>query len=182
MTKISALTHRIQPAVIMQAFVGLVFLLIGSLAIAGGYNKHGYGMHGHKAKHDIVETAAKAGSFDTLLTAAKAAGLVDTLKGDGPYTLFAPTDEAFARIPADDLNALLMDKEALTKVLTNHLIRGKVTANEVARLDSAQTVAGQSVTISSNYGVKVNDAKVIKTDIMASNGIIHVVDKVIMPN
>ena len=177
MRKITALTQRLQPAIIMRAFGGLLFLVTASLAIAGGH-----GMHSEKAKHDIVETAAEAGNFDTLLTAAKAAGLVETLKGDGPYTLFAPTDEAFAQIPADELNALLMDKEALTQVLTNHLIRGKVTANDVARLDSAETVAGQSVTISSNYGVKVNDAKVIKTDIMASNGIIHVVDKVIMPN
>ena len=177
MRKITALTQRIQPAIIMLAFGGLLFLVTASLAIAGGH-----GMHSEKAKYDIVETAAEAGNFDTLLTAAKAAGLVETLKGDGPYTLFAPTDEAFAQIPADELNALLMDKEALTQVLTNHLIRGKGTANDVVRLDSAETVAGQSVTISSNYGVKVNDAKVIKTDIMASNGIIHVVDKVIMPN
>lgn len=182
MKKINVLGGNLQPAVVMQAFVGLVFLLTASLAIAGGYNKHGYGKHSAKASHDIVETATAAGNFGTLLTAAEAAGLVETLKGDGPYTLFAPTDEAFARIPADDLNALLMDKEALTKVLTNHLVRGKVTAEEVVRLDSAETVAGQTVTISSSYGVKVNDAKVIKTDIVASNGIIHVVDKVIMPN
>ena len=131
---------------------------------------------------DIVDTAVGAGSFSTLVTAVKAADLVDTLKGEGPFTVFAPTDEAFAQIPADDLNALLMDKEALTQVLTNHLIRGKVTASEVVNIDSAETMAGQSVTISNSYGVKVNDAKVIKTDIMASNGIIHVVDKVIMPN
>ncbi len=178
MRKTNALS-QLQPAVIMQLFVGMMFLLFASLAIAGSY---GYGKHSAKAKHDIVDTAAQAGNFDTLLTAAKAAGLVDTLKGDGPYTLFAPTDEAFAQIPADDLNALLMDKEALTKVLTNHLIRGKVTASEVVKIDSAETMAGQSVKISNSYGVKVNDAKVIKTDIMASNGIIHVVDKVIMPN
>lgn len=182
MRKISVLGGNLQPAIVMQAFVGLVFLLTASLAIAGGYNKHGYGKHSDAAKKDIVETATAAGNFGTLLTAAEAAGLVETLKGDGPYTLFAPTDEAFARIPADDLNALLMDKEALTLVLTNHLVRGKVTAEEVVRLDSAETMAGQSVTISSSYGVKVNDAKVIKTDILASNGIIHVVDKVIMPN
>ncbi len=182
MRKINVLGGKLQPAVVMQAFVGLVFVLTASLAIAGGYNKHGYGKHSYQAKHDIVDTAAMAGNFDTLLTAAKAAGLVETLKGDGPYTLFAPTDEAFAQIPADDLNALLMDKEALTQVLTNHLIRGKVTASEVVNIDSAETMAGQSVTISNSYGVKVNDAKVIKTDIMASNGIIHVVDKVIMPN
>lgn len=177
MRKSTALIQRLQPAIIMQASVGLLFLVTASLAIAGHH-----GMHNDAAKKDIVDTAAEAGNFGTLLSAAKAAGLVETLKGEGPYTLFAPTDEAFAQIPADDLNALLMDKEALTKVLTNHLIRGKVTANEVMRLDSAETVAGQSVTISSSYGVKVNDSKVIKTDIVASNGIIHVVDKVIMPN
>ena len=182
MSKISALTRRLQPAIIAQFSVGVLFLVTASLAIAGGYNKHGYGKHGYQAKHDIVETAAQAGNFGTLLSAAEAAGLVETLKGDGPYTLFAPTDEAFAQIPADDLNALLMDKEALTQVLTNHLVRGKVTADDVVRLNSAETVAGQSVTISNSYGVKVNDAKVIKTDIIASNGIIHVVDKVIMPN
>jgi len=164
-------------AVTLRLALMTLFLLVAGMAVAGAY-----GTQNKAGKKDIVETAAQAGNFDTLLSAAKAAGLVETLKGEGPYTLFAPTDEAFAQIPADELNALLMDKQALAKVLSNHLVRGKVTANEVVGLDSAETLAGQSVNITHSYGVKVNDAKVIKTDIMASNGVIHVVDKVIMPN
>jgi uncharacterized surface protein with fasciclin (FAS1) repeats len=141
-----------------------------------------YGSYNSAAKQDIVDTAISAGNFNTLLTAAKAAGLVDTLKSDGPYTLFAPTDEAFAAIPKAQLNALLQDKEALTKVLTHHLVKGKVMARDVMKLDSAPTLAGQSVTINTANGVQVSDANVIKADIITSNGVIHVVDKVIMPN
>lgn len=158
--------------------LALLAMVLGAVSVA---HAGGYGKYGKSAGNDIVDTASSAGGFNTLLAAAKAAGLVDTLKGDGPFTLFAPTDEAFAQIPEADLNALLKDKQALTKVLTNHLIKGKMTAGEVVKLDSAQTLAGQSVAISTMGGVKVNDANVIKTDIMASNGVIHVVDKVIMP-
>ncbi|WP_242475329.1 fasciclin domain-containing protein [Thiohalocapsa halophila] len=131
---------------------------------------------------DIVDVAVGAGSFDTLVQAVQAAGLVDTLKGDGPFTVFAPTDEAFAKIPEDQLEALLADKEALTAVLTYHVVPGKVMAADVVNLDSAETVQGGSIAIDTTDGVKVDGAKVVKTDIAASNGVIHVIDRVIMPN
>ena len=133
------------------------------------------------AKKDIVDTAVAAGSFNTLVTAVQAAGLVDTLKGEGPFTLFAPTDEAFAKVPKDQLDALLADKEKLAAVLTYHVVPGKVTAAEVAGLTSATTVQGQDVSIDAKDGVRVNDARVVKTDILTSNGVIHVIDTVIMP-
>ncbi len=134
-----------------------------------------------KNQPDIVDTAVSAGSFNTLVTAVKAAGLVDTLKGNGPYTVFAPTDEAFAKVPADVLKGLLADKAALRKVLLYHVVPGKVTANKVVTLDSAPTAQGSKVSIDSSNGVKVNNANVIKTDIMTSNGIIHVIDTVLLP-
>jgi uncharacterized surface protein with fasciclin (FAS1) repeats len=136
---------------------------------------------GHHEK-DIVDTAVAAGDFNTLATALEAAGLIETLKGEGPFTVFAPTDEAFAKIPQADLNALLADKAKLTKILTYHVVPGKVTAAEVVKLDSAKTVEGQSVTIDASDGVTINGAKVVKADIMASNGVIHVIDAVILPN
>jgi len=137
----------------------------------------------HAAENkDIVETAKAAGSFQTLVTALGQAGLVDTLKGPGPFTVFAPTDAAFAKIPKSDLDALLADKAKLTKVLTYHVVSGKVTAADVVKLQSAKTVEGGSLSIKvSDAGVSVNDAKVSKTDIMASNGVIHVIDTVLMP-
>ncbi|MGB5278698.1 MAG: fasciclin domain-containing protein [Gammaproteobacteria bacterium] len=131
---------------------------------------------------DVVDTAVAAGSFSTLVTAIKAAGLVETLKGDGPFTVFAPTDEAFKKIPEAELAALLKDKAALTKVLTYHVVPGKVMAADVVKLTSAKTVEGQSIKISASDGVKVDNANVVKTDIAASNGVIHVIDTVIMPN
>jgi uncharacterized surface protein with fasciclin (FAS1) repeats len=136
---------------------------------------------GHHEK-DIVDTAVAAGDFNTLATALEAAGLIETLKGDGPFTVFAPTDEAFAKIPQADLKALLADKAKLTKVLTYHVVPGKVTAADVVKLDSAKTVEGQSVTIDASDGVTIDGAKVVKADIMASNGVIHVIDAVILPN
>lgn len=136
---------------------------------------------GHPEK-DIVDTAVAAGDFKTLATALQAAGLVETLKGDGPFTVFAPTDEAFAKIPKADLQALLADKAMLTKVLTYHVVSGKVTAADVVKLSNAKTVEGQSIKIDTSDGVKVDGANVIKTDIMASNGVIHVIDSVILPN
>ena len=142
------------------------------------------GQHGAMAASadtDIVDTALAAGDFTTLVTALQAAGLVDTLKGDGPFTVFAPTDEAFAQIPAGDLKALLADKEKLTKVLTYHVVPGKVTAADVAGLTSAKTVEGESVEIDTSNGVRIDGAKVVKADVMASNGVIHVIDRVIMP-
>jgi len=128
-----------------------------------------------------VDTAVAAGSFNTLATALTEAGLIDTLKGDGPFTVFAPTDDAFAKIPADQLNAILADKELLTSILTYHVVAGKVPAADVVNLKSATTVQGSDVEISTENGVMVNDSKVVQTDIMTSNGIIHVIDTVLVP-
>jgi uncharacterized surface protein with fasciclin (FAS1) repeats len=129
---------------------------------------------------DIVDTAVAAGNFKTLATALGAADLVSTLKGKGPFTVFAPTDEAFAKIPKADLDALLKDKKKLTAVLTYHVVAGKVMAADV-KAGKVKTVQGSEVTISTIGGVTVNNAKVIKTDITADNGVIHVIDTVIMP-
>ena len=130
---------------------------------------------------DIVDTAKSAGSFNTLITAVQAAGLVDTLKGSGPFTVFAPTDEAFAQIPKDKLDALLKDKAALTKVLTYHVVPGKVMAADV-KAGSVKTVEGSPLSVSTNGGkVNINNAHVVKTDVLADNGVIHVIDKVVMP-
>jgi uncharacterized surface protein with fasciclin (FAS1) repeats len=129
---------------------------------------------------DIVDTAVGAGSFKTLATALGAAGLVDTLKGKGPFTVFAPTDEAFAKIPKADLDALLKDKAKLTAVLTYHVVAGKVMAADV-KAGNVKTVQGSELTVSTSMGVMVNNAKVTKTDIVADNGVIHVIDTVIMP-
>jgi uncharacterized surface protein with fasciclin (FAS1) repeats len=130
---------------------------------------------------DIVDTAVAAGSFKTLAAALTAAGLVDTLKGAGPFTVFAPTDEAFAKLPAGTLEALLKDKAKLTAILTYHVVPGKVMAADVVKLKDAKTVQGQSIKIDTNKGVKVDGANVVKTDIVCSNGVIHVIDSVILP-
>jgi uncharacterized surface protein with fasciclin (FAS1) repeats len=136
----------------------------------------------HHADKDIVETAVAAGSFKTLATALEATGLVETLKGSGPFTVFAPTDEAFAKLPADTLEALLKDTQKLKGILLYHVVAGKVTAKEVMKLKSAKTVQGSSATISLRDGkVMVDAANVVTTDIMASNGVIHVIDSVILP-
>lgn len=132
-------------------------------------------------KMDIVDTAVAAGDFNTLVTAVQAAGLVETLKGEGPFTVFAPTDEAFAKLPEGTLDALLKDKDKLTAVLTYHVVPGKVMASDVVKLSSAKTVQGQSVNISTESGVQVDGANVVKTDIETSNGVIHVIDSVILP-
>ena len=133
---------------------------------------------------DIVETAVAAGSFKTLATALQAAGLVDTLKGKGPFTVFAPTDEAFAKLPAGTLEDLLKpeNKEKLVAILTYHVVPGKVMTAQVTKMHSAKTVNGQSLTISVQDGTVILDnAKVTKTDIMCSNGVIHVIDSVVLP-
>jgi uncharacterized surface protein with fasciclin (FAS1) repeats len=129
---------------------------------------------------DIVDTAVSAGSFKTLVTAVQAAGLVDTLKGPGPFTVFAPTDEAFAKVPKAQLEALLKDKAALTKVLTYHVVPGKVMAKDV-KAGKVKTVQGSELTVSTMGGVKVDNANVIKTDIVTDNGVIHVIDSVVLP-
>ena len=129
---------------------------------------------------DIVETAVKAGSFKTLVAAVQAAGLVDTLKGPGPFTVFAPTDEAFAKIPKADLDALLKDKAKLTAVLTYHVVAGKVMAKDV-KAGKVKTVQGSELTLGTTGGVTVDAAKVIQADIVADNGVIHVIDSVVLP-
>lgn len=159
----------------MKKLVTLVF----SLAIAAGLSSP---VNAGEPRKDIVDTAVAAGSFGTLAKALSAAGLVDTLKGPGPFTVFAPTDAAFAKIPADQLNTLLADKAALTKVLTYHVVSGRVLAADVVKLTEAKTVEGASAKISvSGKGVMVDGANVTKTDILCSNGVIHVIDSVIMP-
>jgi uncharacterized surface protein with fasciclin (FAS1) repeats len=129
---------------------------------------------------DIVDTAVAAGQFNTLATALKAAGLIDTLKGPGPFTVFAPTDAAFAKIPKADLDALLKDKAKLTAVLTYHVVPGKVMAKDV-KAGNVKTVQGGELTLGTTGGVTVNQAKVVKADVVASNGVIHVIDSVVLP-
>lgn len=132
---------------------------------------------------DIVDTAIAAGNFETLVAAVQAAGLVETLKGDGPFTVFAPTDEAFAKLPAGTVEALLQDKEKLTAILTYHVVAGKVMAADVVNLDSATTVNGESVSIHVMDGtVMIDNATVVATDIETTNGVIHVIDTVILPS
>lgn len=131
---------------------------------------------------DIVDTAVKAGSFNTLVAAIKAANLVDTLKGAGPFTVFAPTDEAFAKLPAGTVDGLLKDIPQLKKILTYHVVSGKVMAAEVVKLKSAKTVEGSDVKIDATNGsVKVNDSTVSTADVDTDNGVIHIIDTVLIP-
>lgn len=130
---------------------------------------------------DIVDTAVQAGSFTTLVAAVKAAGLVDTLKGPGPFTVFAPTDEAFAKLPEGTVEALLKDIPKLTKILTYHVVAGKVTAADVVKLTSATTVEGSTVKIDASHGVKINDSTVTTPDVAVDNGVIHIIDTVLIP-
>lgn len=134
------------------------------------------------AQKDIVDTAVEAGSFTTLVKAVQAAGLVDTLKSAGPFTVFAPTDEAFAKLPAGTLENLLANPDKLKAVLTYHVVPGKVMAAQVVKLKSAKTVQGSAVRVRAKGGkVMIDNANVIKTDIETSNGVIHVIDSVILP-
>ncbi len=130
---------------------------------------------------DIVDTAVAAGSFTTLVAAVKAAGLVDTLKGPGPFTVFAPTDEAFAKLPAGTVDSLLKDIPKLKKILTYHVVSGKVMAADVVKLKSAKTVEGSEVKIDASNGVKINDSTVTTPDVAADNGVIHIIDSVLLP-
>jgi uncharacterized surface protein with fasciclin (FAS1) repeats len=142
------------------------------------------GMSKKKAKMDIVDTAVAAGDFNTLVTAIKAADLAETLKGPGPFTVFAPTDAAFAKLPPATLTSLLQpeNKQKLASILTYHVVPGKVMAADVVKLTSAKTVNGQAVSIRTRDGaVMVDNAKVIQTDTVCSNGVIHVIDSVILP-
>ena len=143
------------------------------------------GHHGDKKQGDIVDIAVAAGQFSTLAAALQAADLVDTLKGDGPFTVFAPTDEAFAKLPEGTVETLLRpeNRDQLVAILTYHVVPGSVYAADVVKLDAATTVNGSDVTIRVADGsVRIEDANVVKTDIAASNGVIHVIDTVILPN
>ncbi len=164
-----------------KMFKPLAVLAFAAAAVIFATAKPVTAGHHEEAKATIVDIAVSAGSFDTLVVALKTAGLVETLSGDGPFTVFAPNDEAFAKIPKDQLNALLADKAKLTKVLTYHVVSGKVMAADV-KAGKVTTVQGSDLTISTAGGVKVDKANVIKTDIVGSNGVIHVIDSVVMPN
>jgi uncharacterized surface protein with fasciclin (FAS1) repeats len=146
------------------------FLIAGTIALAA---------ISAQAK-DIVDTAVAAGNFKTLATALGAAGLIDTLKGKGPFTVFAPTDEAFAKIPKADLDALLKDKAKLTSVLTYHVVAGKVLAKDI-KPGKVKTVQGSDLTLATTGGVTVDGAKVTAANVMADNGVIHVIDAVLLP-
>jgi len=151
------------------------FVVVGLTVMPVGATKN-------NDQKDIVDTAVAAGSFKTLAAALQAAGLVETLKGKGPFTVFAPTDEAFAKLPAGTVEALLKDKEKLTKILLYHVVSGNVMAKDVVKLKTAKTVQGSSVKITAKGGkVMVDNANVVKTDIVTSNGVIHVIDSVILP-
>jgi uncharacterized surface protein with fasciclin (FAS1) repeats len=130
---------------------------------------------------DIVDTAVAAGSFTTLAAALKAAGLVETLKGSGPFTVFAPTDDAFAKLPAGTVDGLLNDIPKLKKILTYHVVSGKVMAADVAKIKSATTVEGSDLKVDATQGVKINDSMVTQADVAADNGVIHIIDSVLMP-
>ena len=174
--------------------LGAVALAIGTMTLATMAVAHDDGMSASRpttdvrvsgemmfGTKDIIDNAAKSADHTTLVAAVKAAGLVETLKGDGPFTVFAPTDEAFAKLPEGTLEALLADKERLTEILTYHVVAGKVTAAQVTGLDSATTLEGSALPIDTSAGVQVGDAKVVQADVMASNGVIHVIDTVLIP-
>ena len=154
-----------------RSFLGLAVATAVSTgaAFAGGHSK------------DIVDTAVEAGTFNTLVAAVTAAGLVDTLKGEGPFTVFAPTDDAFAALPEGTVDALLNDIPTLTSILTYHVVAGKVMSTDLSDGMTAGTVNGADITISTMDGVKVNGATVTAADIETSNGVIHVIDAVILP-
>ncbi|MEM8963243.1 MAG: fasciclin domain-containing protein [Acidobacteriota bacterium] len=149
----------------------LATALLSTVAYAGDHDKK-----------DIVDTAVAAGTFETLVTAVKAAGLVDTLKGEGPFTVFAPSDEAFAKLPEGTIEALLADTDKLTAVLTYHVVAGKKMASDVVAAKSLTTVQGSDLTVSTEGGAKINNANIVATDIETSNGVIHVIDTVVLPN
>jgi uncharacterized surface protein with fasciclin (FAS1) repeats len=157
-----------------RLFAPLVVLSL--LAVPALANDH----HGEKTG-DIVDVAVGAGSFNTLVAAVKAAGLVDTLKSEGPFTVFAPTDEAFAKLPAGTVDSLLANPEQLKQILLFHVVSGKVMAADVVGLKEAKTVQGGTLAISTKDGVMIGNAKVVTTDVMASNGVIHVIDTVLIP-
>ena len=179
-TLINGLVHVDKGEVKMNFRTQLVALLLGlSCTIMAKAEKSK-----KSEKKDIVDTAVAAGSFKTLAAALKAGDLIDALKSKGPFTVFAPTDEAFAKLPKGTVESLLKpeNKEKLIAILKYHVVSGKVTAKSVVKLDSAKTLSGKSVKVkTSKKGVKINDSKVIKADIHTSNGVIHVIDTVLLP-
>jgi len=153
---------------------GVLFVFLSTTALIAG----------SQPKMDIVDTAVSAGSFNTLVAAVQAAGLAETLKGEGPFTVFAPTDDAFAKLPDGTLDDLLKpeNKDKLTAILTYHVVPGKVMAKDVMTMKEAETVNGQSVMVSMDADtVMIDNAKVVNADIECSNGVIHVIDTVILP-
>lgn len=171
------MSHAITKTIL--AVVSVTLIALSSAAIAGHHSKN-------EAKTgDIVDVAVSAGQFNTLAAALDAAGLIDTLKGDGPFTVFAPTDAAFAKLPAGTIDTLLKpeNKDQLIGILTYHVVPGNVMASDVVKLSSATTVNGADVAITLDDGsVRIDNATIVKTDIEASNGVIHVIDTVILPN
>jgi uncharacterized surface protein with fasciclin (FAS1) repeats len=167
-----------------------IAMILGALALVAAPAAAQYSTSGVKDKAatasasstmNIVEVAASAGSFNTLLAAAKAAGLAETLANGGPFTVFAPTDEAFAALPAGTVDALLKDTEKLKAILLYHVVSGTVMAKDVAGLSKATTLQGGDLKVDTSNGVMINDAMVVKADVAASNGVIHVINKVLLP-
>ena len=160
-------------------------MILGALALVAAPAAAQYSATDMKDKavggQNIVQVAASAGTFNTLLTAAKAAGLAETLSSGGPFTVFAPTDEAFAALPEGTVEALLKDTEKLKAVLLYHVVSGTVMAKDVAGLKTAATMQGGALKIDTSHGVMINDAMVVKADVVASNGVIHVINKVLLP-
>ena len=158
---------------IFKTMAAIAALAFSSIAFAGGY--------GEKKDPTIVDIAVGAGTFETLVTALKAADLVGTLQGDGPFTVFAPTDEAFAALPEGALESLLANPDQLAQVLTLHVVAGRAVASDVVELDSVTSLQGSELAVDTTSGVSISGANVVQADIDASNGVIHVIDKVILP-
>ena len=170
--------HRI----LKTTLAGVAGLLLAAAPALAQYNDKG--SNGADAPKNIVQIAATAGSFETLVTAVKAAGLAETLQGEGPFTVLAPTDEAFAKLPQGTLESLLKpeNRDQLRAILTYHVVPGKLMAAEVVKRERAETVQGAEVRFSTKYGkAMIDDAQIVQTDIVASNGVIHVIDSVILP-
>jgi uncharacterized surface protein with fasciclin (FAS1) repeats len=168
--------HKIFSQKLMISAI-LFSLIFTSLSLAGDHHEKT-----KSSKKDIVTIAVEAGNFKTLATALTEAGLIEALQGDGPFTVFAPTDDAFAKLPEGTIESLLKDKDALTKILLYHVVSGEVTSKDVVKLKKAETLEGENVSITTtDDGVMINDSNVIAVDIMASNGVIHVIDTVLLP-
>jgi uncharacterized surface protein with fasciclin (FAS1) repeats len=173
---ISAINHQIS---LFKKATSMMMLIVAGLTFTSFSHADGHAM-----KKDIVDVAVENGSFNTLVAAVKAAGLVDTLKGEGPFTVFAPTDEAFSKLPEGTVEMLLKpeNKDKLVAVLTYHVVAGKVAAADVVKLDSAATIQGQNVMVKVKQDkVMINNATVVIADVKASNGVIHVIDTVLLP-